>query len=542
MKSFSLLFILLLGVFVLSCNQNKSEQLATLLYADSLCSSNPRQAIRLLKSLEAVAQKEDEHTLRLWQMLCIKAQDKADMPLTSDSIIQEVVRYFDKHGSAKERIEAYYYLGRVNHELYNNPQAVTAYLTAIDLSEKNGIPDPRVMTNATSQLAGLYLQLRNGRESVEIAKKGYDVARSNNLLDPIFIMDVASGYYGLGMADSTEAYYSQAVSMIAETGTAAQYAGCISEVCAYYALKRDKETATNLLHMIEGIPDSCKPRNYNSDKELYFEAFGPIDSAIYYGKLDLCDTTDYVSVTNAAYALQRIYRNQGNDKQAAHYGWLYTENMDVYLRKMKTELANEANATYKYNRNKAAEAEARIHAAEAKLQLVIVVLACVIFLTACVLYYVYWRKRMLHALSLQNRTIDRQKTELTRQGTELRKKGLQVETLIRHWQNHTQMENKEDVTEYFKDLAVGKKRLESEQEWQELGNAVELKHPGFNKAILEHWPNIKPDELRIVYLLSAELSTKTIEALMNMPHTTFFRKIKKARMVLNKAILNVTAK
>ena len=506
--------------------------------ADSLCSSDPERAVTLLNSLEPIVQ-QDEHTLRLWQLLCIKAQDKADKPLTSDSIIQEVVRYFDKHGSAKERIEAYYYLGRVSHELYNNPQAVTAYLTAIDLSEKNGIPDARVMTNATSQLAGLYLSLRNGRESVEIAKKGYAVAENHNLLDPIFIMDVASGYYGLGMIDSTEAYYNQAVSMIAETGTAAQYAGCISEVCAYYALKRDKETATNLLHMIEGIPDSCKPRNYNSDKELYFEAFGPIDSAIYYGMLDLRDTTDYVSVSNAAYALQRIYRAQGNDKQAAHYGWLYAETMDVYLQKMKTDLANEANTTYKYNRNKAAEAEARIHAAEAKLQLVIVVLICVVLLTGGMLSYLYWRKRLLHTLTLQGRTIDWQKTELTRQGTELRKKGLQVETLFRHLQNYRQVENPERVIGYINELAAGRIRLENEQEWQELAKIVELKYPGVNKMMLEQWPNIKSDELRIAYLLCIGLNTNSIEAFVNMPHTTFFRKIKKVRQVLDNAMLKV---
>ena len=128
-----LLSVILIILFM-ACGRDLAME-KELKQIDSLCLVEPEKAVGLLSSIGLHIQHEDEHTLRLWQMLCIKAHDKADMPIDADSIysiINNVVAYFDKHGTVEERIEAYYYQGRVNHERHDGPRAVKAYLTAID--------------------------------------------------------------------------------------------------------------------------------------------------------------------------------------------------------------------------------------------------------------------------------------------------------------------------------------------------------------------------------------------------------------------------
>ena len=215
---------------LVSCRHESAVVMTALERADSLCCIEPEAAITMLQSMEQTVEKEGEHALRRWQMLCIKAQDKAYKPLTTDSIIKEVVAYFDAHGTIKEQVEAYYYLGRTYQELHDCPEAVRAYLKAIDLSEKNGIPDAAVYRNITSQLAIFYRRQQNPRAAVDIAMKGYRVAKEFGIQDPIDIMDIATAYEGLGLPDSMEYYYRLAGNEILLTESEFKYSDCKVEV------------------------------------------------------------------------------------------------------------------------------------------------------------------------------------------------------------------------------------------------------------------------------------------------------------------------
>jgi len=90
MKAFG--YVLALGAIILmgACTPNHTMP-ADWMAVDSLCAKDPEQAIGRLEQLALQVNPDNEWAWHRWQLLRIKAQDKADRPLASDSIIKKVV-------------------------------------------------------------------------------------------------------------------------------------------------------------------------------------------------------------------------------------------------------------------------------------------------------------------------------------------------------------------------------------------------------------------------------------------------------------------
>ena len=95
-----------------------------LLVADSLCAAHPQRALEWLDSLRPRMEQERKGVRMYYDLLCIKAQDKAYMPHTSDSLIQAVLHYYEERADRRHLPEAYYYAGRVASDLGDAPQAL----------------------------------------------------------------------------------------------------------------------------------------------------------------------------------------------------------------------------------------------------------------------------------------------------------------------------------------------------------------------------------------------------------------------------------
>ncbi|MBQ9641777.1 MAG: hypothetical protein IJV06_09520 [Bacteroidaceae bacterium] len=502
--------------------------MAALERADSLCCTEPEAATTMLQSMEQTVEKEGEHALRRWQMLCIKAQDKAYKPLTTDSIIKEVVAYFDAHGTIKEQVEAYYYLGRTYQELHDSPEAVRAYLKAIDLSEKNGIPDAVVYRNITSQLAIFYRRQQNPRAAVDIAMKGYRVAKEFGIQDPIDIMDIATAYDGLGLPDSMEYYYRLAGNEILLTESEVKYSDCIGEICDYYSSVGKQDEAYFYLQILNRVPPAHRRPNFNSNKAAYFEAFGPVDSAIYYLMPYITNPVTPYGVRDIARALMDIYAKQGDYKQSCHYARIYAGMVDSIAAMTTMEQARDANNEYKYQRDKEAEAEAYRQANRAREQRT--VMLAILF--ASLAGYLYYRQRMERKLRLREATIRQQSSTIEKQDNELSQKEEELARMIRRALHTAASEHPSKVFDHFQKAASSKTAISTDEEWQNLTVAVEQLYPGFNTAVLQNWPQIKPEELHVVQLLKLGFETPSIMHITGLPKTSVYRKVKEVNTLL----------
>ena len=110
--------------------------------ADSLMQTHPDSALALLEAAGSQGAKESgiqeakesSLSMRYW-LLKADALNKTDAPLPSDTLMKEVVDYYDRHGNANERMRAHYLLGRVYHDMGEAPQALECYQQAAELAD-----------------------------------------------------------------------------------------------------------------------------------------------------------------------------------------------------------------------------------------------------------------------------------------------------------------------------------------------------------------------------------------------------------------------
>lgn len=121
-------------IIFISCTENKAYN-HVLSSADSMMNLNDESAKIAIQMLDSMKPKWGElsksQKMRC-QLLYHKAMNKADIMFTSDSVMKDVVAYYDKYGSANERMLANYVLGCVYRDLHEAPLALEYYNKATD--------------------------------------------------------------------------------------------------------------------------------------------------------------------------------------------------------------------------------------------------------------------------------------------------------------------------------------------------------------------------------------------------------------------------
>ena len=85
--------------------------------------SNPQKAYNMLKGIESDMQDASEATRMRYLLTMTRAQVKAQLPLSSDSIGEQLVSYFRRNGSANDRLASYYLLGHSFFDMGETPKA-----------------------------------------------------------------------------------------------------------------------------------------------------------------------------------------------------------------------------------------------------------------------------------------------------------------------------------------------------------------------------------------------------------------------------------
>ena len=84
----------------------------------------PEEAITLLQGLADAMKTAPPSTQMYYRLLYIKANDKAYIPHTTDTLILPILHYYEKGGDPSLLSMAYYYAGRVYRDLNDAPQAL----------------------------------------------------------------------------------------------------------------------------------------------------------------------------------------------------------------------------------------------------------------------------------------------------------------------------------------------------------------------------------------------------------------------------------
>ena len=533
----AILVVLLCGLLFASCRQ-RTPIVRRIISLDSLADFAADSALKELHGLESQVQVESEYALRRWQLACIKAQDKAYIPHISDSVIKDVVAYFERYGTVEEKIESYYYLGSVYRDLHDSPKSLSAFLTATDLSEKNRNPNLQLLANVHSQVSETMRRRFAYREALSYAKKGMNLAAANGFLDPIYIMDVATCYKRLGDQDSAIHYYNIALNDILRTNAVAKYRDCISEMSGYYSRYHYEKQSRMCINLLDSLEEAQRPRNYLEAKAVFFDSYDMQDSALWYYEKSLNTKPNFYGIKDASNALMRILSEQGKYDKALRYAKIYAEAEDSIREMLKIEQTRNANNEFQYRRDMEAEVANERRAARAERWLLLTVGGSMILLLGGLLFYVNRRRRLTKQLLEKERSIARLRDEIEigrklmeKKQETIAKREAERDSVVRMLRSASAERYYPEIMNRFKNVAKGKATVNS-NDWLQLTAAVESQYPGFAATLIDRWPDIKPDCLRIAYLTKMGMEAGDVMRVMEMPKSSFYRKLKRLREVM----------
>lgn len=132
------LIILSLLLAVLSCTRH-SEVSDTLAHADAVMEQHPDSALALLEAIpdSALVTSRDR---ALHALLLTQALDKNYIDVTSDSLINIAVNYFQNHGSKEYLMKALFYLSRIDYNIHHYRQSMMSSMESERISTQLNNP------------------------------------------------------------------------------------------------------------------------------------------------------------------------------------------------------------------------------------------------------------------------------------------------------------------------------------------------------------------------------------------------------------------
>lgn len=159
-------FIILLSVLFTSCSDR--QVLRMLDDVDTYISERPDSALAVLDSLSGTDIRGREANAR-FALLYSMALDKNYIDLTDDSLINVAVGWYRRHGTADERLKAWYYQGRVYENAGDNEKAMESFVRAeVYAGEAKDYAAAGRLYKAKSLI---YSEIFNYNQAVENAKK-----------------------------------------------------------------------------------------------------------------------------------------------------------------------------------------------------------------------------------------------------------------------------------------------------------------------------------------------------------------------------------
>lgn len=128
-RNIGLLILVFLLISLVCCS--KSEQNSRLHHIASIVSDNPREALSSLDSIDRNSLNKDDQYY--YDFLTIKANDKAYVTHTNDSLYLRVLDYYSDNKDSEIYPEVLYYGGRVYSDLGDYPTALNFFQRALDI-------------------------------------------------------------------------------------------------------------------------------------------------------------------------------------------------------------------------------------------------------------------------------------------------------------------------------------------------------------------------------------------------------------------------
>lgn len=396
------IFLLLIIMLLASCAGNRKYD-DLMQRADSIMNVNDDSAKVAIRMLDGGKSQLSEFTKKQrmrYELLRHKAMNKACITFTSDSVMKEVVDYYDNHGSANERMLANYVLGCVYRDMHEAPMALEYYNKATEQADTTAADcDYGTLYRVYSQMGFLfskqYLLYQELNAFDKAEKYAYLAKDTFNAI--VNYQNQGEVYDFLGKKDSVIAINLLAAKLFKKHGN--DYAAAIAFGCNYnyYIEKKD---SINAKKAFEAYNSTGYEGNSNYEdakayvlclKGTYYMFTGQLDSACYILQQSLKFCKSFSNKAATTKALAHYYAKLNQPSLAMKYALQSSEYNDSDLIEARKTQLQQVQAMYDYGRNQEIARMAEQKAKRSTQMNYMIVFACVILFLF--LSYIY-RKQL----------------------------------------------------------------------------------------------------------------------------------------------------
>ena len=558
--------VITVAVLAISCSEHSADRL--LASADSLMNTRPDSAYSMLDSLSQQNAHASESLRMRIELLKAKAQNKAYIDFTTDSVMLEVADYFDHHGTPNDRMLAHYLLGCTYRDMKEAPMSLQCYYDAVEAADTTSDDcDYGTLCVIYSQMGYLFHQQNSPVHELDMNQKAMHMAEivHDTLKYLRAYTYCAYAYECLGQEDTAIVIRKNIVRMYDRINRKDLAAAALSALFRHYIENGDLVTAR---HSLDRYENESGFFNSNGDlssghelfyyfKGNYYLTLHNVDSAEFYYRKLLGNCT--VDNEEAGYrGLMQLYEELGKMDSVAKYARLYTNANDAYSVKHSSEEINRMKALYDYTRNQKIAHQKELEAQQNKLVLyAFIVAAIIVALLVFSKYRKYKNKKSRELASLNSKysqaiqEIESANEELRLQETDsaklqarkraeisrLKEKLHDYEAEIARMSNTSSKEaflNSDIVMLLKDDKRMVKARCEiSDSEWDELQSVLRQCLPSFYSKI-NQGDLLTHQEKQICVLTLMNVGTKEMS---NMLHSTPSR-ISNAKATVNQKLFN----
>lgn len=520
---------LLLTVFLLLSSCSARPKDPRLLDIAQTVSDHPREALALLDSIDPTSLKENDRNF--YELLQIKATDKAYILHTSDSMILKVIDYYSKHKGCGLYPEALYYAGRVYSDIGDYPTALRYFQDALDALPEN--PDLDLKSKILTQKGWILHSLRmykeaikNFEESLKINSADHDSIKYLSNMKLLGAAFLQLNEYNKADSCFMRARKTAKTSFPSDTITLDMY------LAGTQSYRGNTEAALKLIRPI--LPYAIAHNRHiimSYAANIYLEA-GILDSAYYFAKkLMYCDNLKYQKTGYRIILLPELRNFSPTDSLISYIG-SYRDVLDKSLDNNDSEQVLMQTSLFNYQLHERELKKAEV----AKTHYMYLALIAIIIGLFFSLATLYFRKK-----SIRNRLqyhealddIEKLRKELTSNKTSFSASKTSDEDVKTDLRNRLKEELlalqktgeakkdvpqaiiESDVYSKLQEYVTSKKRIsDSDNIWTGLETAVLASSPSFKSRLyLLAGDRLKEDAYHLALLIKCGVSPTTLSIL-----------------------------
>lgn len=551
-KARVILIYMLIFMSLSSCSNRKYEQ--TITRADNLMElsqDSARSALAILDSIRPDLSKMGKSTQMRYQLVYAKGMNKGYVDFTTDSLMKEIVDYYDNHGTCQQQMLAHYLLGCVYRDLGDSPASLSCYNDAMEKVDTTSSDcDYKLLTRVYEQQGALFLSQsmpQNALSAYQKAEKYAWIAK-DTLSAVLSYEHLGNIYEYMGNMNKVIEVYENASRRYRQYGYPVQAARALGGAIQALILTKQYAKAKKYMDVFEAKSgyfqkDSCYSY-INYSHYYYLKGLYSLESHSDSAKYWFTKCQEFAKTNNnksfSAYAWYLYYiKHQQMDSVAKYSEQAFAYNDSANL-DMERDLMQKMQAIYDYDRWKNVAHNEEIKATRANLTLLVSILVSVSVIIIGILTFLVYRKKRKQELQEKEEQENqiRQQIYYTKQELELLRtvNDRKIADVIKE-KEQTINKLKEDLKDIrdkysnsslsdvdillkessiykrIKYLELHPKETMRENDWIELEETIEQLIPSFI-PLLKNRLNVIA--YRICLLVKLEISTSSIAILLGL--------------------------